>query len=96
MAALRGDAAPISNATQPAQRRPARHPRAARTLSTAAASPGRDQPRGRRRVPAAARTRPHRVRSRTAAVSRITGDQMPAGPEPGGRCCLLAIGAGRW
>jgi hypothetical protein len=39
MAACGADAAPISNAAKPAQRRPAWHPRAVRTLSTAAVSP---------------------------------------------------------
>src|ERR1700750_2071241 len=39
MAACGADAAPISNAAQPAQRRPAWHPRVVRTVSTAAASP---------------------------------------------------------
>ena len=37
MAACGADAAPISNAAQAVQRRPAWHPRAVRTLSTAAA-----------------------------------------------------------
>jgi hypothetical protein len=41
-AACGADAAPISNAAQPAQRCPARHPRAVRALSAAAASQAAD------------------------------------------------------
>jgi hypothetical protein len=44
MAACGADAAPISNAAQPAQRRPAWHPRAVRTLSMATASPAATSP----------------------------------------------------
>ena len=56
--------------------------------------PGRGQPRGRRRVPGCCQdeTAPGQVQH--CRGEQHHGDQMPAGPGPGGRCCLLAIGAG--
>ena len=79
MAAWGADAAPISNAAKPAQRRQAWHPRAVRTLSTAAASPAAASPAVGAGCRAAARTRPHRVRSSTAAVSSITAIRCQPG-----------------
>jgi hypothetical protein len=56
--------------------------------------PSRGQPRGRRRVPGCGQdeTAPGQVQG--CRGEQYHGDQMPAGPGPGGRCCLLAIGAG--
>src|ERR1700723_847224 len=61
MAACGADAAPIANAAQPAERRLAWHPRAVRTLRTAAASPAAASPAVGAGCRAAARKRPHRV-----------------------------------
>jgi len=56
---------------KPAQRRPARHPRAVRAVRAAAASPAVTSPAVGAGYRAAAMTRPHRVRSKVAAVNRI-------------------------
>ena len=91
MAACGADAAPISNAAKPAQRRPAWHPRAVRAQYGRGHS-GRGQLRGRRRVPDRGQdeTAPGQVQH--CRSEQHHGDQMPAGPGPGGRSRLLAIG----
>ena len=65
MAACGADATPISNVTKPAQRRPAWHPRAVRTLRAAAASPATIS---RRQQPADGRTPPSPALRRLAAA----------------------------
>jgi len=71
-AACGADAAPISSAAQPDQRRPIWHPRALQMLSAAAARPAATRPAAAPACRAVTRTRPHRVRSRPAAASSIT------------------------
>ena len=84
------DATPISSAAQAAQRCPARYPRAAITLSTAAPIPAATSPTAGATCRNVSRTRLQRVRSRaaaaisTAAISgRPVGRPAAAGTVPG-------------
>jgi hypothetical protein len=71
-AACGADKAPISSAVHHAQHRPARHPRAVRTQSAAAASPVATSAAAGAGCRAVISARQHRVRSRAAAASSMT------------------------
>jgi hypothetical protein len=78
-AACGADMAPISSAVHPAQRRPARQPRAVCTLSAAAASPAATSAAACAGCRAGITARQHRVRSSTAAASSMTAIRRPPG-----------------
>jgi len=55
---------------------------------------GRGQPRGRRGVPGCCQGKTAPGQVQRCPGEQHHGDQIPARPGPGSRCCLLAIGAG--
>jgi hypothetical protein len=73
------DATPISSAAQAAQRRPARYPRAAVTLTTAAPMPTATSQAADAECRSVIRTRLQRVRSRAAGGDQHGGDQPQSG-----------------
>src|ERR1700750_1726332 len=97
-AACGTDARPMSTAAQPAQRRPARHPRAVRAVSAAAGSPAVTSPA----VRAGWREGPAPPRHDEAAPGQVQGgrgqqdrhDQAPNGLGPRGTLGLPAPGIG--